>query len=73
MSQPRQKPIDEQTVLSPALIGFYGGCAAVSIGAAIAASGWIVFDRMTMVTIGLVMVIGGSFACLRCLRLARKE
>ena len=73
MSQPPPKPTGEQTILSPALVGFYGGCAAVSIGAAIAASGWIVFDRMTMVTIGLVMVIGGSFACLRCLRAARRE
>ncbi len=59
--------------MSPALVGFYGGCAAVSIGAAIAASGWIVFDRMTMVTVGLVLVIGGSVACMRCLRAARKE
>lgn len=73
MSQPPVKPTGEQTVLSPALVGFYGGCAAVSIGAAIAASGWIVFDRMTMVTLGLVMVIAGTAACMCGLRAARKE
>ena len=63
----------EQTLWSPALAGFYGGCAAVSIGAAIAASGWIVLDRMTLVTVGLVMVIAGTVTCLRCLRAARRE
>ncbi len=73
MSQPPPKPMGEQTVFSPALVGFYGGCAAVSLGAAIAASGWIVFDRMTMVTVGLVMVIAGTAACMRGLRAARKE
>ena len=73
MSGTPQGPRGEPTAWSPALIGFYVGCAMVSIGAAVAASAWIVFGVPSMVAVGLVMVAVGTFACLRCLRAARRE
>ena len=73
MNRSPQSPREERTAWSPALIGFYVGCAMVSIGAAVAASAWIVFGTPTLVAAGLVMVTVGTFACLRCLRAARQE
>ncbi len=73
MSEAPRKPTVERTTLSVGLIGFYAGCAAVSLGAAIAASGWIVFSHQGMAALGLFMVVGGAIACFRCLRSARRE
>ncbi len=73
MSETPQGAPEERTTWSLALISFYLGCAVVSIGAAVAASGWIVFRQPTMVGVGLVMVAGGAIACLRGLRTARRE
>jgi len=63
----------EQTRLSWPLIGFYSSCAGVSIGAAIAAAGWLWVGSVAALVVGGVMVVGGFVSCLRCLQLARRR
>ena len=70
---PANKPSHERTHFSPALIGFYASCAFVSLGAAIAAAGYMVFNSKTALVIGCVMIAICSVTCLKCLRKARFE
>ena len=67
----------EPTRWSPGLIGFYASCAAVGLGAAVAAVVLIVFPGAEGTTpaavIGILMVVVGSVTCLRSLKSARRE
>jgi len=67
----------EPTTWSPGLIGFYASCAAVSIGAAVAAMVLVVFPdedfTVPAAGFGIFMVVGGGIGCWRCLKAARHE
>ena len=67
----------EPTTWSPGLIGFYLGCAAVGIGAAMAAIALVVFPGETfanaLAVVGAVLVVGGGLGSWLCLRRARRE
>ena len=67
----------EPTKFSPGLIGFYASCAMTSLGAAVAAVGWVVFGgedfANTVGTVGVVMIVAGILGALRFLKAARGE
>jgi len=62
---------------SPALVGFYVSCAAVSIGAAIAAIVLIVFPEASLATpvavFGVLLTGAGCVGAWRSLHAARRE
>ncbi len=62
----------EETRWSPGLIGFYAGCAGVSIGAAVAATGYLVFESNPQFIIGVVVVAISAVVCMVSLHAARK-
>jgi hypothetical protein len=70
---PAPKSSHERTHFSPALIGFYASCAFVSLGAAIAAAGYMVFNSKAALVIGCAMIAICSVTCLKCLKRARLE
>ena len=70
---PAPKPTQERTHWSPALIGFYASCAFVSLGAAIAAAGYLVFRSTGALIVGCSMIAISSVACLKFLKKARLE
>jgi hypothetical protein len=70
---PAPKPGHERTHWSPALIGFYASCAFVSLGAAIAAAGYLVFHSTGALVTGCAMIVVSAFTCLKCLKKARLE
>lgn len=70
---PAPKPAHERTQFSPALIGFYASCACVSLGAAIAAAGYLVFNSKAALVVGCAMIVICSITCLKCLKKARLE
>lgn len=65
----------EPTTFSPGLIGFYASCAVVSLGAAVASVGGIVFGGQeyagTVITVGVLMILVGGLGAFRFLRAAR--
>lgn len=67
----------EPTRFSPGLIGFYASCGMVSLGAAVAAVGWVVFGGKdfadTVGIVGVVMIVSGCLGALRFLKAARGE
>ena len=70
-------PPTEQTTWSLGLIGFYASCAAVSLGAAIAAVSWLTFGGREGTTgigaFGLTLSLTGVVGALFSLRSARRE
>ena len=67
----------EPTTWSPGLVGFYASCAAVGIGAAIAAIVLVVFSGQSFTpaaaVFGGVLVVVGGFGAWRFLKAARRE
>lgn len=72
MSHPPESGTKETTVINGGLFVFYASCAAVSIGAAIGASGWFVYGSVFWTGFGLLWILAGTVGCLLGLRAARE-
>jgi hypothetical protein len=62
----------EQKQWSAALVGFYLSCAGVSLGAAIAAAGWLWFGSTGALVFGSAMTLACCVTCYRSLVAARR-
>ncbi|MBL8728754.1 MAG: hypothetical protein JNM25_10015 [Planctomycetes bacterium] len=75
--QPTPQPIPprpqvEHTHWSFALVAFYLSCAATTLGAGVAASGFLFFESIGWLVFGCVLSLAGIVGCFVSLTAARK-
>jgi hypothetical protein len=62
----------EGTKWSLGLVGFYLSCAGVALGATVGAAGFLWFDSIASLVVGIVLTVGCTVTCLLALRAARR-
>jgi hypothetical protein len=69
---PRRPGEVERTKWSLGLVGFYLSCAGVALGATVGAAGFLWFDSIAALVVGIVLTVACTATCLVSLQRARR-